>query len=72
MVLFYNSIQCGRTSEYLLGPNSTSSVVMLSQCCYMDLRDMERNENHHLKTANFRQLLLTMNPEHALAGSDFK
>jgi hypothetical protein len=28
MVLLYNSIQCGRTAEYLLGPNSASSVVM--------------------------------------------
>ena len=36
----YNPIQCGRTAEYLLGPNSASSVVMLSRCCYMmDLRD---------------------------------
>jgi len=34
----YNSIQCGRTAEYLLGPNSASSVVMLSRCCYMALR----------------------------------
>jgi len=38
MVLQHNSIQCGRTAEYLLGPNSASSVVMLSRCCYMDLR----------------------------------
>jgi hypothetical protein len=38
MVFSYNSIQCGRTTEYLLGPNSASSVVMLSRCCYMDLR----------------------------------
>jgi len=38
MVLSYNSIQCGRTAEYLLGPNSASSVVMLSRCYYMDLR----------------------------------
>ena len=38
MVLSYNSIQYGGTTEYLLGPNSASSVVILSQCCYMDLR----------------------------------
>ena len=38
IVLSYNSIQCGRTAEYLLGLNSASSVVILSQCCYMDLR----------------------------------
>jgi len=31
-------VQCGRTAEYLLGPNCVSSVVMLSWCCYMDLR----------------------------------
>jgi len=30
MVLSYNSTQYGRTAEYLLGPNSISSVVMLS------------------------------------------
>jgi hypothetical protein len=38
MVLSYNSIQCGRTAEYLLGPNSASSIVTLSRCCYVDLR----------------------------------
>jgi hypothetical protein len=38
MVLSYNSTQCGKTAEYLLGPNSASSAVMLSRCCYMDLR----------------------------------
>ena len=38
MVLLYDSIQCGRIAEYLLGPNSKSSIVMLSWCCYMDLR----------------------------------
>jgi hypothetical protein len=37
MVLSYNSIQCGKTAEYLLGPNSISSAVMSSRC-YMDLR----------------------------------
>jgi hypothetical protein len=34
----YNSTQCGKTAEYLLGPNSASSAVMLSRCCYIDLR----------------------------------
>ena len=38
MVLLYNSIQCGRTAEYLLGLNFASSIVTLIQCCYMDLR----------------------------------
>jgi len=38
MVLTYNSIQCGRIAEYLLGPNSASSVLMLCRCCHMDLR----------------------------------
>ena len=41
MLLSYNSIQCGRTTEYLLGPYSASSIVMLSLCCYMDLRRKE-------------------------------
>jgi hypothetical protein len=41
MVLSYNSTQCGKTAEYLLGPNSASSTVMLSRCCYVDLRHGE-------------------------------
>jgi len=33
--LSYNSIQCGRIAEYILWPNSASSIVMLCWCCYM-------------------------------------
>ena len=53
MVLLYISFHCGRKAEYLLGPNSTSSIVMLNRCCYMDLRH-GRNENYHLKAADLR------------------
>ena len=38
MALSYNSIQCRRIAEYLLGPYFASFVVILSRCCYMDLR----------------------------------
>jgi hypothetical protein len=33
---------------------------------------MERNENYCLRAADLCQLLLMTNPEHPLAGSDFK
>ena len=38
MLLSYNSVQHGRIAEYLLGLISASSTVMLSRCCYTDLR----------------------------------
>lgn len=51
MLLSYNCVQRGRVAEYLLGPISASSIVMLSWYCYTDLRH-GKNENYHLKAAD--------------------
>jgi histidinol dehydrogenase len=39
--VFNNSTQCEKTADYILGPNSASSAVMISRCCYMDLRNVK-------------------------------